>query len=110
MLMIPLLFGLVSDSSWQNALCNIEINGYVIFQCDELRDTLKIETGINTNLTVENDTLTLSSPALSVINSNDTYYSTMGGSWIASETNNELYIISDGSILIEFINYTGGIQ
>ena len=49
-------------------------------------------------------------PAIQTINSNDTSYSTSGGSYIADSSDDQLWIITDGSILIEFINYTGGPQ
>lgn len=110
---VPLIFGLVSDSSWQNTFCNIEIvNQLEFLECDQLRDTFKIEAGTNVNIDVipENDTLKFSSNAVSMINSNDTTFATNGGTFLASEDLNELWFVSDGSILIEFINYTGGVE
>lgn len=48
--------------------------------------------------------------AIARIGSNDTTYSTVGGYFNATSSDSFLWIVSDGSILIEFINYTGGVQ
>lgn len=111
--LIPLMFGIVSDSSWQTTFCNISLlNSLDILHCDQMQDTLMLEAGTNTNINFipQNDTIKFSSNAVSLITSNDTTYSTVGGSFVASESSNHLWFVSDGSILIEFLNYTGGIQ
>jgi hypothetical protein len=48
--------------------------------------------------------------AIATIASNDTTYATTGGYYNATYYADHLWIISDGSILIEFVNYTGGVQ
>ena len=49
-------------------------------------------------------------PAIKTITSNDTTYTTIGGTYEADSSSANLWIITDGSILVEFINYTGGVQ
>ena len=48
--------------------------------------------------------------AVATIASNDTTYNTTGGYYNASSYRGHLWITSDGSILIEFVNYTGGVE
>jgi len=48
--------------------------------------------------------------AVATIASNDTDFATAGGFYNASSYADHLWIISDGSILIEFVNYTGGVE
>jgi len=110
---IPLLFGLTTDSSWQVSFCNIEIiNQLEFLECDELRDTLHLDAGTNMNIEADDstDTLNFSANAIAIISSNDTTYDTKGGTFVASPTLNHLWFTSDGSIFIEFYNYTGGEQ
>lgn len=56
-LLIPLLFGLVSDSSWQTAFCDIGLVGSLdILHCDRLQDKLMFEQG--TGITIEFNNVT----------------------------------------------------
>lgn len=61
---IPLLFGLISDSSWQTTFCDIRlVNSLNILHCDRIQDTLTFEAGTNIAITLTNatDTIKISS-------------------------------------------------